>query len=116
MAMTFVFRVHPFGSQNKPIEFGQMSVHSAGDLHKYHVRYKNVEGWQSVRGAIVKDKSGHRNFLHLLGDILDDMDLDALGVDYVNIMEEVAEDYPDILRGRRVRDYVEEQKKHDEEE
>lgn len=111
MAMTFIFRVHPFGYQNKPIEFGKMSVHSVGGLHEYHVRYKNVDGWQSIRGAIVKDKSGHRNFLHLLGDILEDMDLDAIGIDYVNIMEEVAADYPDIMRGRKVRDYVKEQKR-----
>jgi len=116
MAMTFQFRVHPFGYQNEPIEFGNMRVHSAGRYHEYHVSYKNVNGWQSLRGAIPKNKSGHRNFLHLLGDILDDMDLDELGVDYVNIMEEVAEEYPEIMRGRKVRDYRVEQEKKDKEE
>ena len=113
MAMTFQFRVHPFGYSNKPIEFGNMKVHSAGPFHEYHVSYKNVDGWQDVRGAIPKTGSGHRNFLHLLGDILDDMDLDALGIDYVDIMEEVAEEYPDIMRGRRVRDYAKEQERSD---
>ena len=110
MAMTFQFRVHPFGYQNKPIEFGNMKIHSSGASHVYEVSYKNVDGWQSVRGWINKHQSGHRNFLHLLGDILEDINPDTLGVDYVDIMEEVAEDYPDLVKGRRIRDYMEKER------
>jgi hypothetical protein len=99
MAMTFEFNIRPFGYQNNAITFGRMRVHSAGDHHEYAVDYKTKDSWQTIRGSIKKrmddgkKRSGHRNFLHLLAAIMDDIDLDALGEDYVNILAEVQANY-----------------------
>ncbi len=101
MAMTFKFEIRPFGYQNDPIEFGRMRVHSAGSNHEYAVDYKAEDGWEVIRGSIPKLRSGHRNFLHLLAAIMDDIDLDALGADYVNILAEVKEAVPEA----RISDY-----------
>jgi len=94
MAMTFEFNIRPYGYQNDPIQFGRMRVHSAGSRHEYAVDYKAKDGWQTIRGSVPKDKSGHRNFLHLMAAIMDDLDLDALGKDYVNVETEVVAVYP----------------------
>lgn len=110
MAMTFSFRIHPFGYSAEPIEFGTMDVHSAGPRHEYLIRYKAKGEWHNVRGYIAKrmpdgtKRSGHRNFLHLLQDILADANLDALGEDYVHVLDDIKDatgfqgrvgDYPD---------------------
>jgi len=94
MAMTFEFNIRPFGYQNDVITFGRMRVHSAGSRHEYAVEYKAKDGWKTIRGSVPKAKSGHRNFLHLLAAILDDLDLDALGMNYVNVLAEVKEQHP----------------------
>lgn len=94
MAMTFEFNIRPFGYQNDAITFGRMRVHSAGSCHEYAVDYKTEDGWRTIRGSVPKAKSGHRNFLHLLAAIMDDIDLDELGRDYVNVLAEVRENYP----------------------
>lgn len=41
--------------------------------------------WRSIiqRTSNPKTRSGHRNVLHVVRDVLADMDLDALGVDYI---------------------------------
>ena len=100
MAMTFEFNIRPFGYQNDAIQFGKMRVHSVGSKHEYAVDYKTKDGWKTIRGAIPKVqhdgtmRSGHRNFLHLMADILDDMNLDDMEPDYVNISAEIATAYP----------------------
>lgn len=104
MAMTFEFNIRPFGYQNDAITFGHMRVHSAGSRHEYAVEYKDKDGWQIRRGSVPKDKSGHRNFLHLLAAIIDDIDLDTLGSDYVNVLKEVEAAHP-AVKGMDTRDY-----------
>lgn len=110
MAMRFSFDIHPFGYQNDAITFGRMRVHSAGDSHEYAVDYKAKDGWKTIKGTVPKrqpdgtKRSGHRNFLHLLADIMDDIDFDALGTNYVNILAEVEAEYP-IVKHRGIGDY-----------
>lgn len=109
MAMTFDFNIHPFGYQNSAIRFGHMRVHSAGSHHEYTVEYKTKEGWGEISGSVAKVvdgklRSGHRNFLHLMADIMDDIDLDKLGTNYVNILAEVTKAHPSV-GGKRVSDY-----------
>ncbi|MEE8372810.1 MAG: hypothetical protein V3R87_03630 [Dehalococcoidia bacterium] len=106
MAMTFNFDIRPFGYQNDAITFGRMRIHSAGSHHEYAVDYKAKDGWRTIRGSVPRVKSGHRNFLHLLAAILDDIDLDALGENYVNVLAEVEEVCP-AIRHRGVGDYPE---------
>lgn len=102
MAMKFHFDITPFGYQNAPIKFGAMQVHSAGSRHEYAIDIKTAGGWHTIRGSIPKRqpdgtrRSGHRNFLHLLSDILADVDLEALGSDYVNVLAEIKADFPHI--------------------
>ena len=112
MAMTFEFNIRPFGYQNDPIPFGRMRVHSAGAHHEYSVDYKTKDGWKAIRGIVPKvqpdgtKRSGHRNFLHLLSDILADVDLEALGSDYVHILAEIEKAHPHIKdMGISVGDY-----------
>jgi hypothetical protein len=113
MAMTFEFNVRPFGYDNSPIHFGRMKVHSAGSQHEYSLDYKTKDGWETLRGSIPKTqvdghkRSGHRNFLHLMADILDDIDLHGLGTNYVHILAEIEAAYPHI-QGRKVGDYRDE--------
>lgn len=109
MAMTFEFNIRPFGYQNPPISFGHMRVHSAGDSHEYAIEYKDKEGWQTIRGSVKKridgkKRSGHRNFLHLLADIMEDIDFDELGEDYVNILAEVEAAHP-AVKNMKIGDY-----------
>lgn len=110
MAMTFEFNIRPFGYQNDPIQFGKMRVHSAGSCHEYTVEYKAEDGWKTIQGAVPKQmpdgemRSGHRNFLHLLADILDDMNLDQMEPDYVNVLAEVEAKHP-VVKGMKVGDY-----------
>lgn len=49
--------------------------------HGYQIM--NPEGVVLAEGSIEKTHSGHRNPLHLMRDILNDIDLDALGKDYI---------------------------------
>ncbi len=110
MAMTFEFNIRPFGYQNDAIQFGRMRVHSAGSYHEYSIEYKTADGWKTIRGAVPKVqhdgklRSGHRNFLHLLTDILADMNLDDLEPDYVNILAEVEAHHP-YIKEMETRDY-----------
>lgn len=104
MAMTFEFNMRPFGYQNDAITFGHMRVNSAGSYHEYAVEYKAKDGWKTVKGTVPKAKSGHRNFLHLMAAILDDIDLDALGENYVNILAEVEAKHP-YIKNMVMRDY-----------
>ena len=104
MAMTFNFNIRPFGYQNDAITFGRMRVHSAGSRHEYAVEYKAEDGWKTIRGSVPKNKSGHRNFLHLLAAIMDDIDLDELGENYVNVLAEVEAKHP-IVKEMNTRDY-----------
>lgn len=113
MAMTFEFNIRPFGYQNDAVNFGHMRVHSAGDRHEYAVDYKVKDGWRTIRGFVKKrmddgkKRSGHRNFLHLLADIMNDIDLDELGRDYVNILAEVQASHPS-MKDRHMSDYLDE--------
>ena len=104
MAMTFEFNVRPYGYQNDAITFGRMRVHSDGSHHEYTVDYKVEDGWKTIRGSVPKDKSGHRNFLHLLAAIMEDIDLDELGQNYVNILAEVQSLHPS-MKDRSMSDY-----------
>jgi len=113
MAMTFEFNIRPFSYGHDKITFGRMRVHSAGGKHEYAVEYKagTHDGWLTLRGTVSKRqpdgtlRSGHRNFLHLLADILADIDLDALGKDYVTVYAEVKQAHPALSPGK---DYPEE--------
>lgn len=113
MAMKFSFNIHPFGYHADPIEFGNMRVHSAGTCHEYSVDIKTKDGWRTINGRVSKlmpngqKRSGHRNFLHLLRDILNDMDLNELGTDYVHVLAEIKEAMPHV-EDMRVGDYKEE--------
>ena len=112
MAMTFEFNIRPFGYQNDAIQVGRIKVHSAGSRHEYAVEYKTKDGWGTLRGSVAKVvngelRSGHRNFLHLMADILDDIDLDALGTNYVHVLAEVHEMMPSS-KGKKVSDYPDE--------
>ena len=106
MSMTFSFNVNPFGDHDNPILFGTMRVNSAGEVHQYRVDIRTEDGWNTsfMHGEVPKRipdgtrRSGHRNFLHLLRDILNDMDLEKLGKDYVNIFAEIKEVYPNVPR------------------
>lgn len=95
MAMTFEFSLNPLGYDASPIRLGQMRVHSFGNRHVYAIDVKGKDGWHVIRGNIPKVmpdgsvRSGHRNFLHLLRDILADVDLASLGTDYVHVLEDV---------------------------
>jgi len=109
MAMTFEFNIRPFSYGHDKITFGRMRVHSAGSKHEYMVDFKtkgSYGGWRTLHGTVPKlqpdgtKRSGHRNFLHLLADILADIDLDALGRDYVNVYAEVKEAYPNLAPGK----------------
>jgi len=117
MAMTFEFNIRPFGYHNDAITFGHMRVHSAGDRHEYAVEYKSKLGWRMIRGSVRKrmadgkKRSGHRNFLHLLADIMDDIDLDKLGENYVNILAEVEAAHP-FTKGKKPGDYRDEGKEN----
>lgn len=115
MAMTFEFNIRPFGYQNDPIQFGRMRVHSAGSRHEYSVEYKAKDGWETIRGSIAKTqedgtkRSGHRNFLHLLTNIMDDIDFDELGQNYVHVLSEIEEVCPWVKEhGANVGDYRDE--------
>jgi hypothetical protein len=107
MAMVFEFNIRPFGYQNSPIQFGKMQIHSAGSHHEYKVEYKTKDGWATLRGIVPKARSGHRNFLHLLVAILDDIDLDKLDHNYVNVLEEIETAYPHV-KSTRIGDYADE--------
>ena len=115
MAMKFQFKLCPFGYQNDTIELGTLRVHSAGSCHEYTLVFKAKGRWHTIRGTVSKiinaetgeRRSGHRNFLHLLRDILNDIDLEELGKDYVNVWDEVQVRYPHIKRSL---DYPEESK------
>ncbi len=109
MAMTFEFNIRPFGYQNDAIQVGRIKVHSAGSRHEYIVEYKTKDGWDTLRGSVSKvvdgqKRSGHRNFLHLMADILADIDLDALGTNYVHVRAEVEEMMPSV-KGKKIGDY-----------
>ena len=106
MAMTFEFNIRPFGYQNDAITFGRMRVHTAGSHHEYAVEYKAEDRWKTIQGSVPKDKSGHRNFLHLLAAIMDDINLDALDEDYVNVLAEVKENHP-VVNQTGIKDYPE---------
>lgn len=107
MAMTFDFNIHPFGYGADPIKFGHMRVHSAFDRHEYAIDIKTKDGWRTITGHISKrmpdgtKRSDHRNFLHLLYDILTDVDLDDLGQDYVHVLEDIREAFgnPNLRAG-----------------
>ena len=112
MAMTFEFNIRPFGYHNDPIQFGRIRVHSVDSHHEYAVDYKTNDGWKTISGSVLKrqpdgtKRSGHRNFLHLLADIMDDIDLDALGEDYVNVLAEVELAHP-FIKDTGIADYPE---------
>ena len=113
MAMKFHFNITPFGYQNAPIKFGAMQVHSAGSRHEYAIDIKTAGGWHTIRGSVPKlqpdgtRRSGHRNFLHLLSDILADVDLEILGSDYVDVQAEIRAAFPH-MDGVNISDYPEE--------
>ncbi|WP_144428475.1 hypothetical protein [Azospirillum thiophilum] len=50
--------------------------------HAYRIAIVNPEQDHVIIGEIAKSRSGHRNPLHLLGAIIADIDLPALGTDY----------------------------------
>ena len=110
MAMTFEFNLRPFGYQNDAISFGRMRVHSAGSYHEYSIEYKTADGWKTLRGSVPKKmpdqtmRSGHRNFLHLLRDIMDTVNLDELGRDYVHVLAELEAHHP-YIKERSIKDY-----------
>lgn len=94
MAMKFTFDLQPYGDANNPIKFGEMRISTRGVYHCYAVDINTKDGWTTRRGSIAKRKSGHRNFLHLLAKILEDMDLDNMENNYVNVWADVKEIYP----------------------
>ncbi len=81
MAIKIRANLHPYGYAARPQRLLEISIHSddVRPMHLYRITFDN----QEIDGEIAKTKSGHRNLLHVLKDILDDVDLDALGVDYI---------------------------------
>lgn len=94
MSMTFQFNLTPFGYKAAETPFATMHVASVGKSHVYDITFLGDEGWRTISGAVPKSKSGHQNFLHLLRDIMNDVDLDALGENYVNVLPEVQKSFP----------------------
>ena len=101
MAMQFQFNLQPFGYKAAEFSFATMRVTSQGDEHYYRIDFKTALGWHKITGTVAKERSGHRNFLHLLAAILDDVDLDALGEDYVNVFKEVEEHVPGMRKPKK---------------
>jgi hypothetical protein len=88
MAMKIKFNIHAFGYGAKPQEFGEILIHNDGyGSHEYEVRLvRGPHMIRTYRGTVPNDnKSGHRNILHLLARIMDDLPLDTMGEDYVHV-------------------------------
>jgi len=105
MAIKIDFTCNPFGASREPVSLGECRIHSEGDRHYYFISY--VRGKQKVghlSGYFPKKRgggdlrSGHRNILHLLRDILNSADLDALGEDYIDIFHELERLHPNVDR------------------
>ena len=98
MSIQIEFKVYAFGNRNHAIPFGGIHLSSRGCIHHYEISLKTEEGWRTLEGDIAKQqpdgsrRNGHRNILHLLKDVLNDVDPDALGEDYVHILKEVREE------------------------
>lgn len=52
-----------------------------GNFHQYCIA--DPTGWFMAKGRILKTKSGHRNPLHLLAAIIDDIDLTDFDDNYI---------------------------------
>ena len=98
MSIQIEFKVYAFGKRQHEIPFGGIHISSQGGIHHYEITLKSEKGWRKIEGDVAKQqpdgsrRSGHRNILHLLRDVLKDVDLDALGEDYVHILKEVREE------------------------
>lgn len=81
MAIKIRADLHPYSFQSKGYALLDIDIWSSpkGRTHGYRITYGNTE----LVGHIAKTKSGHRNLLHVLRDVLADIDLDALGENYI---------------------------------
>ena len=96
MAMSFTFDVHPFGFHNNAVNFAVMDVVSKGDKHCYTLKYHAENEKVVIKGCIPRERSGHRNFLHMLHFILLDIfKNNELREDYVHIQRQIRESLGD---------------------
>ena len=81
MAIKIRCDLHHHSFRAKGYAIADIDIHSwpDGTRHGYSVTFGNT----NLLGSIPKTRSGHRNVLHVLRDVLADMDLDALGIDYI---------------------------------
>ncbi|MBP2315502.1 hypothetical protein [Azospirillum soli] len=72
--------------------------------HGYRLAVANCAGVGSVvKGEVSKDRSGHRNPLHLLAAVAADLDLEALGIDYATTLADLPVAHPERRQDRRRR-------------
>jgi hypothetical protein len=66
-----------------PAEIFDATLWTKGAWH--HYVFRNEHGTMLIEGKVAKDRSGHRNPLHLLAKVMDDAkpQLDRLGLDYI---------------------------------
>lgn len=80
MAITVSIDLHPYGYGSPPQSVATMRIHTSecGTKHEYSISMHE----RFLVGAVPKLRSGHRNPLHLLAQILETISLETLGHDY----------------------------------
>jgi len=76
-------RLHPYGQDHhlKPLAIIQIFTTEDGGHHGYTIA---IEGMTTLRGQVPKYNSGHRNLLHVLGAVMEDVkDKHDLGLNYI---------------------------------
>lgn len=84
MAISIQCDLRPGGYTSKPIRIATITIHTTDDLGHHAFAVGSMAGCKkSIRLVRPKEKSAHRNLLHVLRDFLNEADLDALGNDYI---------------------------------
>ncbi len=92
--ISFEMKLIPFGyMKSETIIYSRIWTTNDGKFHGYRV-YKDG-GETLVEGKIEKTKSGHQNPLHLLSNLLADIDLEALGENYISTVWDLPKDQKD---------------------
>ena len=99
MSMEFSFKLNPFGAAGKSVEFATMYIWTYKDTHMYRLLwdiedpgYPGRPARYEVSGHVPKERSGHRNFLHMLQKIIEDIfDKNDLEKDYVHALYQIQE-------------------------
>ncbi len=78
----FQMNLHPYGSgRGVGIIDASIWTTDCGNYHAYSINDFNMGSLG--HGRIPKTQSGHRNPLHLLRDIINDLEIDSFNQDYV---------------------------------